>query len=125
MSVNISETAFTTEYPIDKIFAQGTETFTVPPVSSINSVFFHSIPNPHGKKGLTTCSWSIDGINFYDQTSSIFYEPDPIDYILGFSVNVGCSDSSIFFSAINGFLISAGYVSPQNVTVNWTVANVL
>lgn len=58
---NVSKTKFTSVFPSDKIAVDDTISYSVPDATEITP----TIPNPTGKKGFITISWTIDGANYY------------------------------------------------------------
>lgn len=58
---NINKVRFCTLFPADKIAVEDTISYSVPDATGVTK----TIPNPTGKKGFITISWSVDGTNFY------------------------------------------------------------
>ena len=116
-------------YNIDKIAAYSTPTDSYP--NSVGIGLSYSIPgsgstfptntlksitNPYGKRCFTTLSWSIDGTNFYNQGTSLFYyNGGAASIYTQMQVFCGCSDSLIYF------YFSSSYTSNQTVYLQFAV----
>lgn len=112
---NQDKVRYTTYFNADKVAVYSTKdsssgigaggslsvTAGVPPN---NSVVYASIPNPYGRKGLMTMSWSLDNVNYYPANVPIFYYNATFaSYLwqaLGF---MGCSDSLIYICCTTAF----------------------
>lgn len=61
LKTNINKAKYVSVFPTDKIAAEGTISYSVPDSTGVTN----TIPNPTGKKGFLTLSWSVDGTNYY------------------------------------------------------------
>lgn len=61
LQTNINKAKYVSLFPSDKIAIEGTINYTVADSTGVTN----SIPNPTGKKGFLTLSWSVDGTNYY------------------------------------------------------------
>lgn len=122
--VDTSKLQFYSGYPIDKIVVQDTQTFLVPkpgtPGPGNDLITLRSIINPYQKKGYSTLSYSLDGVNFYDQAVQLaYYNATFAEQLLQISVKCACNDSLIYF------VFTSNFTADQNVTVNYTIDTVL
>lgn len=120
MSVDITKVQFATPaYTIDKIatYADG-QGNSWPSGTPINLHYdipgsgipdtptytLQSIPNLYTKRLLTTLSWSLDNVNYYDQGVPVFYY-NATDMLFGTQMQIfcGCSDSTIYFQFVSSF----------------------
>lgn len=103
MSLDRSKVQFFSGDTIDKIVAYSSKTdssspsipiditYTVGAGGPLTPVFLlKSIPNPYGKRCIPNLSWSLDGLNYYDQID----QPNATTQV---SVVCGCSDTTIYF----------------------------
>lgn len=61
LQANINKAKYVSIFPTDKIAVEGTISYSVADSTGVTK----TIPNPTGKKGFLTLSWSVDGTNFY------------------------------------------------------------
>lgn len=109
--VDVSKLQFYSGFPIDKIVASGTVTYTIasgtPQSLSPYPNSLQTISNPYGAKALVIGSWSIDGTNFYSSLDQItYYSSTFMEIVLKASVNIGCDANSIYFWINNNFTSS-------------------
>lgn len=118
--------ALTSDNFIDKILYEDSVTYSVTG-AAINPTTPHlrleSIPNPTGQKCLTAVSWSVDGVNFYDQQAATYYYLNAFNpNVLSFNAMVGTDENFIYFSMRNG-LVDVNTFAPitQTVTINYAL----
>jgi len=120
---NYPFTSVTSDENLDKIVYEDEVTYTVPGPASISDPTYQleTIPNPYGQKCFVAASYSVDGVNFYDQSMFIYYFFNSFNpQVLSFSVDVGCSDSTIYFFLTNGLEVGGSPVS-QTVTIRFAI----
>lgn len=131
MPVDDSKLAFYSGYPIDKIFAytiiadsfpSGTLTknlsATIPAGLSLpdETTFVATLPNPYGKRGLVTLSWSFDGINYVPQNTQIQYFNNTFaSFLTQMTCAGGCDDNLITI------LATTAYTAPQTIYFQFAV----
>lgn len=122
------ELAFSSDYSIDKIVAEGTVTLTNSGVTSdyatarINT---DTIPNTYGLKCFARFVWSLDGGGYNSADTRISYSyiydyPGPgSDTLFGLraAVAVGVSASTITFQTANG---DHGTVVDNGISITYT-----
>ncbi len=75
-----------------------------------------TLPNPYGKRLLTTFSWSVDGANYYDQGAQLYYFSSfNQQWLVQMQAYCGCSDSTIYFS------FGSQYTANQTVYIQFAV----
>jgi hypothetical protein len=131
MTADPTKINFYSGFPIDKITAYSSTTGSSPssvPVNisysiagdPTNGVFvIESIANPYGKKCLTNLSWSVDGINYYDQDAQLqYYNASQHLNLTQMQVQCGCSDANIYFS------FTSFYTSTQTVYLQFAIDSI-
>ncbi len=123
MTVDVSKLQFYSGYPIDKITVQDTTSFSVAGGSGvIPTTSTQSITNPYGAKCLTTCSYSVDNTNFYDQNSGLqFYSTFHAEPLLQMQVQCGSSDSNIYFYFSTNYQDGSGNALSQTVYIKYAI----
>lgn len=116
-------------FNIDKIAAYSTATdsspnsvsngisYSIPGSGGITPTYtLQSIPNPYGKKCLPNLSWSVDGVDYYDQDAELFYFNNSLNSALvQMGVQCGCSDSTIYF------FFQSSFTSNQTVHIQFSI----
>lgn len=114
-------------YNIDKISSYSIVTDSFP--SSVPSALSYSIPaalagvytlqsmaNPYGKRCIPNVSFSLDGVSFYDQGTSVpYYNATSKQLQVQMRVNGGCSDSTIYLA------FYSEYTATQTVYVQFAM----
>lgn len=130
MIVDPTKTQFASPaFLIDKIAAYSSQTDSFP--NSVGFGISYSIPgsgsafptytlksitNPYGKKCLPNLSWSVDGVDFYDQDAELFYfNGGAMAAYTQMGVQCGCSDSTIYF------FFQSSFTSNQTVYIQFAI----
>lgn len=126
MTVDVSKLKFYSGYPIDKITTDNTNapiSYSIAGNAGVSpTTSLQSITNPFGAKGLSTCSFSVDNINFYDQNSPlIFYSVFHAEPLTQMQVQCGVSDSTIYFFIQSNYHDAGGTPITQTVYINYAV----
>mgnify|MGYP000930807036 CR=1 FL=1 len=105
---NISKVKFTSIFPSDKIAVDSTISYSVATSTEITP----TVPNPTGKKGFLTISWTVDGTNYYPaQAYTAATNP--------YAINGWVSTTDI------GFIIQNFSGSTKTFTLRYVVDNIL
>lgn len=109
LQTNINKTKYISLFPTDKIATEGTINYDVADSTGVTN----TIPNPTGKKGFLTLSWSVDGTNYYPAQSYI-NSSNP------YAVNGYVTDSQIAF-----ILQNFSGTGTKTFYLRYTVDNIL
>lgn len=95
--------------------------YSIPGSSTFTPTYTtESIPNPYGKKCYPNLSWSVDGVNYYDQDAQLpYYNSANKEQFTQMGVSCGCSNSTIYF------VFQSSYTSTQTVYIQFAIDNIL
>jgi hypothetical protein len=124
-----TQTQFASEYVVDKIATWSSTLDSAPSNVGINISYtipgsaspfptnsIRSVMNPYDKKCLTNLSWSVDGVNYYDQDTTLdYYNATNQEMFTQMQVTCGCSNSTIYF------FFQSSYTSTQTVYLQYAI----
>lgn len=123
MTVDITKLQYYSGYPIDKITVEDTTSYSMAGAGGLSTnTSLQTVTNPFGQRCLSTCSYSVDNINFYDQNTALpFFSTFHQTYLTQMQVQCGSSDTTIYFFLQSNYQDGAGNPLTQTVYINYAL----